>query len=194
MRMVICGFSTFACLHCLQEDWPVSQASFSARITAAVNREATSESAKYTLFEETGLGGLRLLVLARRDILPLVGNAHQAVVAAGVGGLLPNKGAVAISCQVMGTHLGFVNAHLAADNDESALLERNRMYRVCSAPLKSRALLERNRMYQVCSAPLKSRALLERNRMYRVCSAPLKSRALLECNRMYRVCSVPLQF
>jgi hypothetical protein len=115
----------------LQDEWQANLKSFSARVTAAVNAGAVSDSTKYTLFQETGLAGLRLFVFVRRDLLPLVGNAHQAVIATGVAGVMANKGAVAISCQVMGTHLGFVNSHLAADNDESALLDRNKMYRVC---------------------------------------------------------------
>lgn len=64
--------------------------------------------------------------------MPLVGGASQAVLSTGVAGMLPNKGAVGISCQVMGTQLCFVNAHLAADLTESALADRNRMYKVRS--------------------------------------------------------------
>jgi hypothetical protein len=115
----------------VQDEWQANTMNFTARVTAAVNAGAISESTKYTLFQETGLAGLRLFVFVRRDLLPLVGNAHQAVIAMGEAGVIANKGAVAISCQVMGTHVGFVNSHLAADNDDSALLERNRMYRVC---------------------------------------------------------------
>ena len=67
-------------------------------------------------------------VLARRDVMTLLGGASTSCVATGVAGVGLNKGAVAISCQVWGTEICFVNAHLAAHQSRTA--ERNKMFRV----------------------------------------------------------------
>lgn len=71
-------------------------------------------------------------VLARRDVMTLLGSASTASVATGVAGVGSNKGAVAISCQVWGTEICFVNAHLAAH--QSRVAERNKMFRVRPLP------------------------------------------------------------
>lgn len=77
---------------------------------------------------EGSLSRCRLQVLARRDVMTLLGGANTSCVATGVAGVGSNKGAVAIACQVWGTELCFVNAHLAAHQSRSA--ERNKMFRV----------------------------------------------------------------
>jgi hypothetical protein len=74
------------------------------------------------------------VVLARSDMHMLLSNAAAATVSTGVAGVGSNKGAVAISCQVWGNELCFVNAHLAAH--QSKVKERNKMYRV-RCPLAS---------------------------------------------------------
>ena len=112
-----------------QASWQAGASTFAERVAVAVNGSGHPEDANYALFQDAGLGALRLLVLARRDLLPLVGGASQAVLSTGVAGAPLGKGAVGVSCQVMGTQLCFVNAHLAADLTESALTERNRMYK-----------------------------------------------------------------
>lgn len=71
-------------------------------------------------------------MLARRDVMTLLGGANTSCVATGVAGVGSNKGAVAIACQVWGTELCFVNAHLAAHQSRSA--ERNKMFRVRPSP------------------------------------------------------------
>ena len=80
------------------------------------------------VWKHVSLGQMRLVVLARSDMHMLLGNAAAATVATGVAGVGSNKGAVAISCQVWGNELCFVNAHLAAH--QSKVKERNKMYRV----------------------------------------------------------------
>lgn len=87
------------------------------------------------------MGQMRLVVLARHDMHMLLGNAAAATVATGVAGVGSNKGAVAISCQVWGNELCFVNAHLAAH--QSKVKERNKMYRV--RPLLASWCLSRHR-------------------------------------------------
>ena len=80
------------------------------------------------VWKHVSMGQMRLVVLARHDMHMLLGNAAAATVATGVAGVGSNKGAVAISCQVWGNELCFVNAHLAAH--QSKVKERNKMYRV----------------------------------------------------------------
>jgi hypothetical protein len=101
-------------------------------VASAVNGGyGAPHQAKYVVCKHASLGQMRLVLLARRDVMALLGKLSVSTVATGVAGLGANKGAVAISCQVLGTLLCFVNTHLAAHQGRTA--ERNKMFRVCFA-------------------------------------------------------------
>eukprot|EP00892_Ulva_mutabilis_P004410 jgi/Ulvmu1/2340/UM013_0188.1 len=110
-------------------------------VAAAVNAGAphtamASYEAPYAVWKHASMGQMRLVVLARRDVMTLLGSASTASVATGVAGVGSNKGAVAISCQVWGTEICFVNSHLAAH--QSRVAERNKMFRTIARELRLR--------------------------------------------------------
>ena len=67
------------------------------------------------------LVGTALVVFVRSELLPRVRAVRGGVVATGAGGLLGNKGAVAVRFKVDTTSLCFLSAHLSADRCATAL-------------------------------------------------------------------------
>jgi phosphatidylinositol-bisphosphatase len=80
----------------------------------------------YDVVAQTRLWGIGLLVLAKRDLLPLLTEVHSVTVATGVGGLLGNKGCAATYLRVAASPVLFICSHLAAR--EERLADRNRDY------------------------------------------------------------------
>jgi hypothetical protein len=70
---------------------------------------------------------IRAIVMVKLELWNFVSNLDKATVATGVGGVIGNKGAVAISLSVFETKLCFVGCHLAAR--EERVLDRNENYR-----------------------------------------------------------------
>ena len=84
---------------------------------------------RFAVAQSARLGSLRLVLLARHDVLPLLSKLSVGAVALGAdgGSAGTGKGAVAVACQVLGSGVCFVNAHLAPHQGRAA--ERSRMFR-----------------------------------------------------------------
>ena len=59
--------------------------------------------------------GIALLVFARSELMPRIADVQRATFPTGKGGMLGNKGAVAVRLVCCDTTLCFVSAHLAAN-------------------------------------------------------------------------------
>eukprot|EP01047_Picozoa_sp_COSAG01_P024851 COSAG01_NODE_1550_length_9943_cov_233.259651_15_plen_264_part_00 len=70
-------------------------------------------------------GEMRLVVCARRDILPHISGAQIATKATGIGGFYTNKGGIAAKFDYRGTSLCFVGSHLAAHEGIKHCRKRN---------------------------------------------------------------------
>jgi hypothetical protein len=70
-------------------------------------------------------GEMRLVVCARRDILPHISGAQIATKATGIGGFYTNKGGIAAKFDYRGTSLCFVGSHLAAHEGIKYCRKRN---------------------------------------------------------------------
>ena len=103
----------------------------------------------YDLVIQQKLWGIGVVVLVRRDLLPLITDVHAVTVATGMGGLLGNKGGVGVYLRVASSPLLVVCSHLAAREERAA--QRNfdfqRILRGISAKLtpKLQALVDVNK-------------------------------------------------
>jgi hypothetical protein len=70
---------------------------------------------------------MRLIVLARRDILPHISGIQITTEATGFGGVIGNKGGIIAKMDYRGTSLCFVGSHLAAHEGRKHCNERNAM-------------------------------------------------------------------
>ncbi|MEW5312132.1 MAG: hypothetical protein WDW38_003782 [Sanguina aurantia] len=74
---------------------------------------------------------IHLVVFARAEVAPYIGNLQQSSVPCGVGNVVGNKGGVAISMEVAGVKILLVNCHLAAHDQYTE--KRNADYhRICA--------------------------------------------------------------
>lgn len=78
---------------------------------------------KISLYKE--LGQMRLIVLARRDVLPLISAMEITTEATGIGGIVANKGGIVAKFVLQGVSLCFVCSHLAAHEGLRHCEERN---------------------------------------------------------------------
>lgn len=84
----------------------------------------------YWVVKRKSMGSMRVLVLARVDLVPYIQRVKSGLEATGVVNIGPNKGAVAVSLTVDNTRLCFVVSHLAAHQGKSKA--RNDDYqRIC---------------------------------------------------------------
>ena len=66
------------------------------------------------LFGQEKLGQMRIIVLARRDVLPYISGMQVGRERTGLLGVHSNKGGIAVKFVLQGSSLCFVCSHLAA--------------------------------------------------------------------------------
>eukprot|EP00300_Choanocystis_sp_HF-7_P021739 c20833_g1_i1.p1 GENE.c20833_g1_i1~~c20833_g1_i1.p1 ORF type:complete len:835 (+),score=212.35 c20833_g1_i1:127-2631(+) len=64
------------------------------------------------------MGAIRLLVFVKTELRPLVSDVSKTSKATGIGGVIGNKGGVALKFSIAGTELCFLSCHLAAHEDK----------------------------------------------------------------------------
>ncbi len=74
----------------------------------------------YVLTCRHALGQMRVAFFARADVAPAVWRWRTSTEATGIGHVLANKGGVGVACRVWDTSMCFLNAHLAAHDDQCA--------------------------------------------------------------------------
>lgn len=87
----------------------------------------THLGSNYIKIAGLSLLSIRMIVLIKRDYFYNVSQLETATVATGIGGVIGNKGAVAISLRLNETNICFIGAHLAARQEEWE--NRNANYR-----------------------------------------------------------------
>lgn len=78
---------------------------------------------KFSVVGTKWMGGIHIVVFAKYDILYLISNVTVGVVACGIGNVMHNKGAAAVSFDFKETSFCFISAHFQANR--SRVLERN---------------------------------------------------------------------
>lgn len=78
---------------------------------------------KHALYKE--LGEMRLVVLARREVLPFLSGTEISTEATGIGGVYTNKGGIVAKLEVRGVSVCFACSHLAAHEGVKHCEDRN---------------------------------------------------------------------
>jgi hypothetical protein len=81
--------------------------------------EALGGERRFEMLSACSLGQMHLALLCSHALLPFVSKVEFQSEATGIGHVVGNKGGLAISCEVAGTSMCFVSAHLAAHQDEA---------------------------------------------------------------------------
>ena len=89
---------------------------------------------EYEMVAARGLAHVRMLICARSDVLSFISNVESDAVNVGVGNVLANKGAVAISMRIAGRSFCFISCHLNAHQER--VEQRNKDYSRISKGLK----------------------------------------------------------
>lgn len=71
-------------------------------------------------------GEMRLIVLARREVLPFISGTEVATEATGLGGVYNNKGGIVAKLELQGISVCFACSHLAAHEGVNHCADRNR--------------------------------------------------------------------
>jgi len=94
----------------------------------------TATGIEYSLIRDCRLLGVYLAVFVRSDLVLSVYRVLHATAAVGVMNTVPNKGGVAIRCQVLESSVCFVTSHLAAGAENT--LRRNQDYQSILAHIR----------------------------------------------------------
>ncbi|GAA5970052.1 hypothetical protein JCM11641_000248 [Rhodosporidiobolus odoratus] len=111
--------------------------------TASQTSSKPNSTRRYKLLSQKALGGIALLVYARRDVADRVRTVEVSTVGCGILGLMGNKGAVGIRVTLVEPESGreekgsgggesswtFVSAHLAAHQSDKCVRRRNEDWR-----------------------------------------------------------------
>eukprot|EP01083_Nonionella_stella_P173624 599474_1 len=85
---------------------------------------------QYTCISHRNMWQTRIFIFAKQSHANIISNVVSDFVSAGLGGVLPNKGAVGVSFDFDGVSLCFLSCHLAAHQTKTK--ERNAMYaKIC---------------------------------------------------------------
>ena len=79
---------------------------------------------KNALYKEWG--EMRLIILARREVLPFISGTEVATEATGLGGVYHNKGGIVAKLELQGISVCFACSHLAAHEGVKHCEDRNR--------------------------------------------------------------------
>ena len=77
----------------------------------------------FTLVASRSMGAIHMCVFVREDVVGKLTDVNTAHVPCGIGNVMHNKGAVAVTMMCSGISFGFICAHLAANQDKTQ--ERN---------------------------------------------------------------------
>ena len=108
-----------------------SKAAWLAKLTTALGDD-------YVCIGSQTLMAIHLALFVRRARLSDIGGVQMACVSTGAGGVMGNKGGVAVACYVGKTSFLFVNSHLAAHQHKVS--ERNADFRRIDTLLPLRAM------------------------------------------------------
>jgi hypothetical protein len=129
------------------QECPTSSVSLDADATIADDfLIVVAQGGDYRLLSDKTLWGIRTIVFIKYSLVALVSSPKTAVVRTGVGSVMGNKGAVAVSFYIQETGFCFISCHLAARAYQKMGIKQKRSVLTPHHPAKDmEKLAERNR-------------------------------------------------